>query len=183
MRRKFLALAAAVVLVSAGATAANAGFDNPNKIAVQDISGREIQTFSTKQLKAEFSQQTYNTRTPWTQQDKKIVYRGPLLTDVLAKSGLAKIPAIKVIAYDNFVSEIRMDEIRSYRPILAVERQCTQDDRVHDRCEADQEFRPISMVEKGPIFIVWPYDKLPDTYVPARNAIWVFFPVILRAEK
>jgi hypothetical protein len=39
------------------------------------------------------------------------------------------------------------------------------------------------MVEKGPIFIVWPYDKLPDTYVPARNAIWVFFPVILRAEK
>jgi hypothetical protein len=183
MSHKFLALAITAVLAIAGATAANGGFDNPNKITVQDTSGNEIDTFSIEQLKAGFSQQAYNTRTPWTQQGEKIVYRGPLLTDVLAKSGLGKSPAIKVIAYDNFVSEIRMDEIQTYRPILAVERQCTQDDRVHDRCEADQEFRPISMVEKGPIFIVWPYDKLPDTYVPARNAIWVFFPVILRAEK
>ncbi|MBN9244887.1 MAG: hypothetical protein J0I98_19050 [Mesorhizobium sp.] len=183
MRHKLFALAITAVLAIAGATAVNAAFDNPNKITVQDASGKEIETFSIEQLKAEFSQQTYNTRTPWTQKDKKIVYRGPLLTDVLAKSGLAETPAIKVVAYDNFVSEIRMDEIRSYKPILAVERQCTQDDRVHGRCEADQEFRPISMVEKGPIFIVWPYDRLPDTYVPARNAIWVFFPVVLRAEK
>jgi len=183
MRHKLFALAITAVLAITGATAANAAFDNPNKITVQDASGKEIGTFSIAQLKAGFSQQTYNTRTPWTQKDGKIAYRGPLLTDVLAKSGLAETPAIKVIAYDNFVSEIRMDEIRSYMPILAVERQCTQDDRVHDRCEADQEFRPISMVEKGPIFIVWPYEKLPDTYVPARNAIWVFFPVVFRAEK
>ncbi len=183
MRRRFLALAITAALVVVGAAAADAAFDDPGKITVQDAAGKEVQAFSIEQLKAEFPQQTYDTRTPWTQENEKIVYRGPLLKDVLTKTGLAGSSTIKVIAYDDFVSEIRMDEIQSYEPILAVERRCTQDDHAQNRCKADQEFRPISMIEKGPIFIVWPFDRLPDTYVPARNAIWVFFPVVLRAEK
>ncbi|MBE0564047.1 MAG: hypothetical protein IH622_24995 [Ochrobactrum anthropi] len=72
MRHKLFALAITAVLAITGATAANAAFDNPNKITVQDASGKEIGTFSIAQLKAEFSQQTYNTRTPWTQKDGKI---------------------------------------------------------------------------------------------------------------
>ncbi|MER9451989.1 hypothetical protein [Mesorhizobium sp. M0254] len=40
---------------------------------------------------------------------------------MLAKAGITGPQEVKVVAYDNFVSGIRMDEIRSYNPILAVE--------------------------------------------------------------
>lgn len=156
---------------------------DPNELSVQDASGKNIAVFSVKQLQAEFPQQTYDTRTPWTSDSEKIEYRGPLLTNVLAKAGITAAQEVKVVAYDNFVSDIRMDEIRSYNPILAVERRCNENDKASSLCPPGQDFRPISMVEKGPIFIVWPFDQLPASYVPARNSIWVFFPVILRAAR
>lgn len=156
---------------------------DPNEVSVQDVSGKTKAVFSVKQLRAEFPQQTYDTRTPWTSEDEKIEYRGPLLANVLAKAGTTAAEEVKVVAYDNFVSDIRMDEILSYNPILAAERRCTENDKAGSLCPPGQDFRPISMVEKGPIFIVWPFDQLPASYVPARNSIWVFFPVILRATQ
>ncbi|MCV3211324.1 hypothetical protein OHD62_31870 [Mesorhizobium sp. YC-39] len=156
---------------------------DPNELSVQDASGKNIAVFSVKQLQAEFPQQTYDTRTPWTSDGEKIEYRGPLLINVLAKAGITAAQEVKVVAYDNFVSDIRMDEIRSYNPILAVERRCNAKDKAGSLCPPGQDFRPISMVEKGPIFIVWPFDQLPASYVPGRNSIWVFFPVILRAAR
>ncbi|WP_143748462.1 hypothetical protein [Mesorhizobium carmichaelinearum] len=156
---------------------------DPNQVSVQDASGKTIAVFSVKQLQAEFPQQTYDTRTPWTSDNEKIEYRGPLLANVLAKAGITAAQEVKVVAFDNFVSDIRMDEIRSYNPILAVERRCNENESANPHCAPGQDFRPISMVEKGPIFIVWPFDQLPASYVPARNSIWVFFPVILRASQ
>jgi hypothetical protein len=117
-------------------------------------------------------------RTPWTSANEKIEYRGPLLANVLAKAGMTAAQEVKVVAFDNFVSDIRMEEIRSYNPSLAVERRCNE-----SLSPPDQDFSSISMVEKGPIFIVWPFDQLPASYVPARNSIGVFFPVILRATQ
>ncbi|TIQ26286.1 hypothetical protein [Mesorhizobium sp.] len=185
MRRDTLAscLAFAVAMAVAGPTAGNGAFADPDTLTLEDASGKAIQTLTVEQLKTEFPQQTYDTRTPWTKEDEKIVYRGPLLKDIWAKTGLANVAKVKVVAYDDFVSELRMDEIQSYAPILAVERQCTKDDRSQGRCKGDQQFRPITMNEKGPIFMVWPFDRLPASYVPARNAIWVFFPVVLRADQ
>lgn len=156
---------------------------DPNEVSVQDSSGKTVAVFSVKQLRAEFPQQTYDTRTPWTSDNEKIEYRGPLLANVLAKAGITAVQEVKVVAYDNFVADIHMDEIRSYNPILAIERRCNESDKAGSHCPPGQDFRPISMVEKGPIFIVWPLDRLPASYVPARNSIWVFFPVILRATQ
>ncbi|MGO4642425.1 hypothetical protein AB4Z43_28710 [Mesorhizobium sp. 2RAF45] len=156
---------------------------DPNEVSVEDASGKTVAVFSVNQLQAEFPQQTYDTRTPWTSDNEKIEYRGPLLANVLAKAGVTVAQEVKVVAFDNFVSDIRIDEIRSYNPILAVERRCNENDKARSLCPSGQEFRPISMVEKGPIFIVWPFDQLPASYVPARNSIWVFFPVILRATQ
>jgi hypothetical protein len=177
------ALAVIIALAFPLASAAEEMPLDPNQVSVQDPSGRTVAVFSVKQLQAEFPQQTYDTRTPWTSDNEKIEYRGPLLANVLAKAGITVAQQVKVVAFDNFVSDIRMDEIRSYNPILAVERRCTDTDKAGSLCPAGQDFRPISMVEKGPIFIVWPLDQLPASYVPARNSIWVFFPVILRATQ
>jgi hypothetical protein len=88
--------------------------------------------------------------------------------------------AVQFIAYDNFVSEIRMEEINSYTPILAIERECSADDRTRGVCPAGEEYRPLNTKDSGPIFIVWPFEKLPSAYVPARNSIWVWFVVAVR---
>lgn len=154
---------------------------DPNELQVQDTSGKTIAVFSVKQLRSDFEQQTYDTRTPWTDEGETVVFRGPLLASVLRRAGLADVAGLKVIAYDDFVSEIHSDEIHSYKPILAIERKCSEKDKIGSICASGQAFRPISIVEKGPIFIVWPFDQLPASYAPARNSIWVFFPIILRA--
>ncbi|MHA6645210.1 putative pterin-binding protein [Mesorhizobium sp. A623] len=156
---------------------------DPNELRVEDASGRMVALFTVEQLKSVFEQQTYDTRTPWTGEHETIAFRGPLLETVLEQAGVADADVIKVVAYDDFISEIHRDEILSYKPILAVQRKCGDADRATSRCLPGQAFRPIDLLEKGPIFIVWPFDKLPTSYVPARNSIWVFFPTILRANQ
>lgn len=180
MLRSVFAVILVAVLLGGSAQAAPR---DPNELRVQDSSGKTIVVFTVKQLRSDFEQQTYDTRTPWTDEGETAVFRGPLLASVLQRAGLDDVASLKVIAYDDFVSEIHMDEIRSYKPILAVERQCSDKDGSRSICSPGKDFRPISVVEKGPIFIVWPFDQLPASYVPARNSIWVFFPVILRASQ
>lgn len=155
----------------------------PDELKLEDTSGRTIAVLTVEQLQSAFEQQTYDTRTPWTDEHETIVFRGPLLETVLERAGLAAAPSIKIVAYDDFISEIPRDEILSYKPILAVQRKCSPADRVALRCAPGQDFRPIDLLEKGPIFIVWPFDQLPLSYVPARNAIWVFFPTVVRATR
>lgn len=156
---------------------------NPNELRVEDASGRMVALFTVEQLRSDFEQQTYDTRTPWTGEHETVVFRGPLLETILEQAGVADADVVKVVAYDDFISEIHRDEILSYKPILAVQRKCSDTDKATSRCLLDQDFRPIKLVEKGPIFIVWPLDELPTSYVPARNSIWVFFPTILRATQ
>ncbi|RWJ01255.1 MAG: hypothetical protein EOR73_14240 [Mesorhizobium sp.] len=179
MLRSVLAFVLAIALPLASAAEDMPG--DPNRLRIEDASGKTIAVFTVQQLQSDFEQQTYDTRTPWTHEHETIVYRGPLLESVLKRTGLANAADLKIIAYDDFVSEIHMDEIRSYKPILAIERKCS--DKDGSTCSPGKDFRPISMTEKGPIFIVWPFDQLPASYVPARNSIWVFFPVILRSAQ
>lgn len=168
-------MAASVACLSVPASAVDVL--DPNIMTIKDVQGEPVESFSTEQLKTVFEQQTYDTRTPWTAEGETVIYRGPLLNDVLSKTGQANGASVRVTAYDDFYSDITMEEIGSYNPIIAVERNCTEEDRQSAVCAPEQEFRPISMVEKGPMFMVWPYDSLPDYYHPSRNAIWVFFPV------
>jgi len=155
----------------------------PDELRMEDANGKTIVAFTAEQLQSAFEQQTYDTRTPWTGEHETIVFRGPLLETVLERAGLADALSIKIIAYDDFIAEIPRDDILSYRPILAVQRKCSDTDKATARCAPDQDFRPIDLFEKGPIFVVWPFDQLPPSYIPARNAIWVFFPIIVRATR
>lgn len=156
---------------------------DPEKLIIRDVSGRLLKIFSIDELKKSFPQQLYDTRTPWTKATQKILYRGPLIKDVLTRAGVVDNISIKMSAYDDFISKIHKDEIQKYAPILAVETGCTDDDYNHNICQKGQKFRPISMIEKGPIFIVWPYNDFPRDYFPARNAIWVFFPVMMQPDQ
>lgn len=85
-----------------------------------------------------------------------------------------------MFAFDEFLTQVRMQEIDDYEPILAIERACTDEDLRQGRCTEGQDFLPLPMREAGPFFIVWPIEALPESYVPARNSIWVWFVVALR---
>ncbi|MGX9120467.1 hypothetical protein ACWTU6_27995 [Mesorhizobium sp. BHbsci] len=155
-------------------------YDDPKKLTVEGAPGVTLATYTVDQLKTEFPLQSLETRTPWTKNGEKIGFRGPFVKDVLARHGLASHAAVEFIAYDNFFSEIPLAEINDYAPILAVERLCTDHDRQQGICAPDQEYRRLSFKELGPIFVVWPFEQLPDSYVPARNSIWVWFVVAVR---
>ncbi|TIT57769.1 MAG: hypothetical protein E5W60_23495, partial [Mesorhizobium sp.] len=75
---------------------------DPNKLRIEDASGKTIAVFTVQQLQSDFEQQTYDTRTPWTHEHETIVYRGPLLESVLKRTGLADAADLKIIAYDDF---------------------------------------------------------------------------------
>jgi len=156
---------------------------DPEKLIIKDASGSLLKIFSIDELKESFSQRVYETRTPWTKTKQKILCRGPLLKDVLASAGIADNISIKVTAYDDFICRIHKDEIQKFAPILAVETACTDEDYSHDICHKGQKFRPIGIIEKGPIFIVWPHNDFARDYFPVRNAIWVFFPVMIQPDQ
>jgi hypothetical protein len=181
MRRRAFLPAIALVLSAAGAVySAFAAYEDPKRLSVEEAPGKVLATYTVNQLKTEFPLQSVTTQTPWTKDGETIHFRGPLVKDVLARNGLTGQSAVQFIAYDNFVSEIRMEEINDYTPILAIERECSADDRSKGVCAADQQYRPLTTKDSGPIFIVWPLEKLPTAYVPARNSIWVWFVVAVR---
>ncbi|MCO5067041.1 MAG: hypothetical protein M9924_21985 [Rhizobiaceae bacterium] len=162
------------------ATSAQGASVDPESFAIEDASGKTVKLFSSNQLRTEFKTVTITTTTPWSTDGAKIQWRGPPLLDLLHSGGLDTLSSVQIVAYDDFISDITLDEIRSYGPILALERSCTRADVTKGKCQAGQQFRAIDLDEKGPHFIVWPLDKLPSSYVPARNSIWVFFPVAAR---
>jgi hypothetical protein len=180
MRRRAFLAGIAFALAAAAVYSAFGAYDDPKRLSVEAAPGQVLATYTVDQLKKEFPLQSLTTQTPWTKDGETIRFRGPFVKDVLARHGLAGQGSVQFIAYDNFVSEIRMEEIDAYTPILAIERECSVDDRSKGICAAGQEFRPLSTKESGPIFIVWPLDKLPAAYVPARNSIWVWFVVAVR---
>lgn len=155
-------------------------YTDAGKLSVENERGDVLDTYTVEGLMAEFSLHTRTTQTPWSRAGEEIGYRGPYLSDILKRRGLADHSAIQVVGYNNFITEISLDEIETYAPILAIEQQCSEADRDHGLCGADQEYRRISLRESGPMFIVWPLKELPRSYVPARNSIWVWFVVALR---
>lgn len=157
-----------------------AAYDDPTILMIEDASGAPLEQYPVERLRADFENVLIETRTPWTTEDENTRYRGPRIADVLGRHGLEAGHSLQFVAYDNFVSEILIEEIENYEPIFAIDRACLDDDRETGRCAAGQDFTPLMPEEQGPIFLVWPFDRLPPAYVPARNSIWVWFVVALR---
>lgn len=172
-----LGLFAGLTLVMSSAFAA------PVDPYILTVEGEQLKTpkqYHVDQLRSEFENVVLETRTPWTTDEHTISYRGPRIADVLQQGGIDSAKSVQFVAYDNFISEVTLDEIEAFQPIFAIDRACVEKDLQAGRCRVGQEFTPLSPEEQGPIFLVWPYDQLPAAYVPARNSIWVWFVVAVR---
>lgn len=83
------------------------------------------------------------TMTPWF--TGEVVFEGvPMTTlmDVIGASG----EKLMVFALNDYTTELPMADFAKYKPILAVKR--------------DGRYMPVS--DKGPLFIVYPYDSSPE---------------------
>lgn len=84
-------------------------------------------------------QKTFTTQTPWY--PLPVSFTGPLLRDVLAAAG-AKGSKITAVALNDYKTEIPFDDATRHEVIVA---------RLMNN-------RPMPIREKGPLFIVYPFD-------------------------
>ncbi|WP_273795057.1 hypothetical protein [Brucella intermedia] len=154
-------------------------YDDAATLRIEDTAGKVLASYTREQLKQTFPIQEQETSTPWTQGNRKIRYRGPYLQDVLSTQHSTS-KRVEILAFDGFSTKLARSEIDRYAPILAIEKFCDDDDRTSGLCSAGQIYRALSLEDGGPIFLVWPMEKLPARYIPARNSIWVWFVVAVR---
>ncbi len=137
------ALAAWVI----GALAAGTGhaLESPTGPVVLTIDGAITQTnrgpqaqFDMKMLE-KLPQHSFSTQTPWY--PSAVTFTGPLLRDVLAAVG-AKGTKITAVALNDYKTEIPADDATRHDVIVA---------RLMNN-------RPMPIREKGPLFIVYPFD-------------------------
>lgn len=94
-------------------------------------------------------QHSIHTETPWYTAARS--FSGPLLRDVLAAAG-AKSKALRLVALNDYRVEMPFDDAQRYDVVLA---------RQLDR-------KPMSVREKGPLFVMYPFDSQPQL----RNAVY-----------
>ncbi|WP_295951460.1 molybdopterin-dependent oxidoreductase [Rhodoferax sp.] len=130
-------------------SAAVLALDKPTGNVVLTISGTVAQAnsganavFDMKMLE-KLPQKTFTVQTPWY--PKPVTFTGPLLRDVLAAAG-AKGNKIVATALNDYKTDIPFDDAIKFDPIVA---------HLLDN-------KPMSIREKGPLFIVYPFDASPE---------------------
>jgi hypothetical protein len=121
----------------------------PKSKAVLTVSGSLTQanhgkdaTFSMEMLQ-KLPQHSFTTKTPWY--PKAVTFSGPLLRDVLTAAG-ASGKQISARALDDYKTQLPMSDAQNFDVILA--RQI--------------DGKALSIRDKGPLFIVYPYDSKPE---------------------
>lgn len=180
---RFKTLGGAAIVLAGSISVLFAAYSDPSILTIESAANVPAAAYRIDELRSDFANREIVTRTPWTKSEEQIRYKGPGIMDVLKKHGLDSGASVQFVGYDDFISEILLEEIRTYDPIFAIERECGEPDRESGRCTAGQEFTPLTTEEQGPIFLVWPYGELPTAYVPARNSIWVWFVVAVRSAE
>jgi hypothetical protein len=127
----------------------------PSGAAVLSIGGRiqrtnqgERAVFDMSMLQA-VTQHSFSTKTPWFSQARK--FSGPLLRDLLAMVG-ANGSTLRLGALNDYRIDVPADDARRYDVMLA-------------RAIDD---RPITVREKGPLFMIYPF----DSDAGLRNALY-----------
>lgn len=119
--------------------------DKPTGPIVLTIEGRITETNQggkvqfDMQMLAALPQHSFTTRTPWY--PDAVTFTGPLLRDVVAAVGGTG-SAITAIALNDYKTEIPFDDIHRHDVVVA---------RLMNN-------RPMPVREKGPLFIVYPFD-------------------------
>jgi hypothetical protein len=174
-------LAASLMLLS-GIMLANAADNKPNVLTIEKEPGKPVATYTVEELGKAFPSKTLETTTPWTNGEKRR-YRGSSLKDILAKYGSADAKIVTGVALDGFEAKLETKEIKSYDPIIATEVDCVDADRLAATCTKEQEFRPLTDADRGPFYVVWPYNQLPKSSNADENYRWIWFLAALRPEK
>jgi hypothetical protein len=136
-------------LLTIGFAFGAAALEAPKGKVVLSVSGR-ISIFNAAQ-RADFDmamlralpQQSFSTSTPWYSGKHK--FTGPLIKDLLAAVGGSG-TVLKTLALNDYKVDIPIEDLISHGAILA-------------HAFDDKE---MSIRDKGPLFIVFPYDSSPD---------------------
>lgn len=131
-------LAAALPLAStpASAEAAVLSIAGPGK------DGMPVRARKAVPAIAALAQRTITTATPWYPGPRS--FTGPLLRDVLAAAGVSG-RTIRATALNDYRVEIPMDDAQQFDVVLA---------HLLDG-------KPMSVREKGPLFVIYPFDSQP----------------------
>jgi hypothetical protein len=136
----------AVALLAAGGALA---LDAPKGKVVLSVVGRVGESnadgradFDMAMLEA-MPQHSFTTATPWFKEARR--FTGPLLRDVLVASG-AKGTAMRAVALNDYKVEIPVEDALRHKVLMAT------------RLDG----QPMSLREKGPLFIIYPYDESAD---------------------
>ncbi|MBE9399541.1 molybdopterin-binding oxidoreductase [Pontibacterium sp. N1Y112] len=113
-----------------------------DKIILTVTHGEASEQYSLKQLDA-FPQHVYETKTPWTSRHS---FSGPLLKDVMYKSGLVSPRAITARALNDYIVDIDLILMEKYPVLLATR----------------MDGNPMRIRNKGPIWILFPLDQFPE---------------------
>ncbi|MDD2179138.1 molybdopterin-dependent oxidoreductase [Acidovorax sp. D2M1] len=145
LSKAFAVLATWVVGAAALAASTAQALEPPTGPVVLTIDGAITQTnrgaqaqFDMKMLE-KLPQHSFSTQTPWY--PSAVTFTGPLLRDVLAAVG-AKGTKITAVALNDYKTEIPADDATRHDVIVA---------RLMNN-------RPMPIREKGPLFIVFPFD-------------------------
>jgi hypothetical protein len=83
------------------------------------------------------------TETPWY--EGEVTFSGPLISDILSMAG-ASGPLLRAVALNDYAADIPMEDVMTYPVILA--------SRINGEA--------ISVREKGPLFVIYPFDRHPE---------------------
>jgi hypothetical protein len=143
----------ALVLLAAASLFSTPAFalDKPKGDVVLTISGRVANpndgaaaTFDMAMLEA-LAARSGAMETPWT--EGKVTFSGPLLRAVLEAAG-ATGDTLTVKALNDYAAKVPIEDARDLDTILATR----------------MDGRPMSVRDKGPLFLIYPFDTQPDLY-------------------
>ncbi|WP_370280407.1 hypothetical protein [Pontibacterium sp.] len=129
-----------VFMLLACAVAATAQAGDKAILSVVDAGGTKA--YSLKELDG-FKQHVIETSTPWTETH---TFSGPLLKEVLLKSGAYQGHTVKAYALNDYIVEINQELLDNYPVILATRK----DGKI------------MRIRDKGPIWIMLPLDQSPE---------------------
>ncbi len=146
---------------------------NSIALVIKNEAGQFKAALSLSDLKKSFKIKSIVTETPWSNGEKR-AYRGYSLMDLVNAEGWEHSSSIQGTAANGYALSISTAHIKTFNPILATEVGCTTKEAEAGLCRTG-DYRPLSVSDFGPIFIVWPFDQLPGSVDPRDHSKWIWF--------
>lgn len=149
------------LLLVAGQALADTALPAPHSVPILTMTGTIAHTnaegaaaFDAEML-ASLPRQKIVTATPWYDQPR--TFEGPLLRDLLAMVG-ASGRTLKVEALNDYAADLPFADALTYNVVIA------------DRIDGE----PIPVRERGPLFIIYPFDQMPQlkTEQYYQRSVW-----------